>query len=118
MKMCCIAILLLSTGCAMVLKRSGEPIVVQSTPDGADAAIQCVGNVRASGVTPATVTIPRAADGCGLSISKQGFTPRVVPLARGDNGAYWSNLALLSGIQLALFVVGEVGAHSVTVASA
>ena len=117
MRMCCIAILLLSSGCATVLKRPGEPIAVESTPPGADAAIQCSGNIRANGVTPTKITIPRVADGCVLSISKQGFTTKIVPLERGYSGAYWSNFALLPGIPLAVFVSGEGGDNTTAVAS-
>ncbi|PYQ49982.1 MAG: hypothetical protein DMF59_12070 [Acidobacteria bacterium] len=104
MKKYWIAILLLSTGCATVLKRPGEPIAVDSKPAGADAVIQCAGAVRASGVTPTRITIPRASNGCVLSISKQGYATKVVPLERGYNSAYWSNFALLPGITLALFL--------------
>ena len=104
MKMWCIAIFLLTTGCATTLKRSGEPIAVESTPPGADAAIQCAGDVRASGVTPTRITIPRTAEGCTLSISKPGFTTKLLPLDRGYNGAYWGNFGLLPGIPLGLFL--------------
>ncbi|MDQ6799733.1 MAG: hypothetical protein M3041_02745 [Acidobacteriota bacterium] len=113
MKMLCIAALLLSTGCATVLKRSGEPIAVESTPIGADAVIQCAGDVRATGVTPARLTIPRVANGCALSISKQGFTTKIVPLERGVNAAYWTNFTLLPGIGLALFVGSGKGSSDI-----
>jgi hypothetical protein len=116
MKICCIAILLLSTGCATVWKRPGEKILVESTPSGADAAIQCAGDVRGNGVTPTRITIPRRANGCALSISKQGFATRVVPLERGYNPAFWSNFATLPAITVGLFLGGAGGDDSVAAA--
>jgi len=104
MKTCCLAIVVLSAGCATTLKRASEPIAVQSTPSGADAVIQCAGSVRASCVTPTRIAIPRIATGCALTISKQGFATKVTALDRGLNGAYWSNFALLQGISLGLFL--------------
>lgn len=109
MKMCWIAILLLTTGCATVWKRADERIAVESTPSGADAAIHCAGDVRGNGVTPARITIPRRADGCVLSISKQGFATTVVPLERGYNAAFWSNFATFPVLTLAFFLGGGGG---------
>jgi hypothetical protein len=116
MKRCCIAILLLSTGCATVWKRPSEPIAVESTPSGADAAIQCAGDVRGNGVTPTRITIPRRANGCVLSISKQEFATRVVPLERGYNPAFWSNLATMPALFIAFFLGGGGGDDSVAAA--
>jgi hypothetical protein len=99
-----IAIVPMLAGCATVLKNPAEAIAVDSKPSGAQAVIQCAGDVRASGVTPARITIPRASDGCVLSISREGYATKKLPLERGYNGAYWSNFALLPGIPLALFL--------------
>ena len=120
MKLACLAVVFLAGGCATVLKRDAEPIAVESTPAAADAVIQCAGNVRASGVTPTRLMIPRTVDGCALSISRDRFATKVVPLERGFNGAYWSNFALLPGITLALFLgSGENSSkHAATAAGA
>ena len=104
MKTLWLAFVPLLAGCATVLKSPVERIAVESQPAGSDALIQCAGGVRASAVTPAKIAIPRAADGCTLSISKDGYKTRIVPMERGFNGAYWSNFSLLPGLTLALFL--------------
>ena len=99
-----IALIPLLAGCATVLKNEREPIAVDSQPGGADAVIACNDGTHAIGITPGRVTIPRKADGCVLSISKEGYRTRTVKLERGFNAAYWSNFALLPGLSLAYFM--------------
>jgi hypothetical protein len=99
-----VAIVVVFAGCATVLKRPAERIAVDSKPAGGEAVIECAGGVRERAVTPARITIPRSAEKCALSISKPGYTTKILPLERGLNGAYWSNFALLPGITLALFL--------------
>ena len=107
MRLLSIAQVLLFAGCATVLKNEREAIAVDSQPAGADAVIECAGGTRATGVTPTRVTIPRSADGCVLSISKEGHRTRMVKLERGYNAAYWSNFALLPGIALAFLMTPQ-----------
>ena len=108
--------LLLLTGCATTLNRPQETISVDSQPGGADAAIACAGAIRASGVTPARLTIPRIADGCVLKISKEGFGTRIVPMERGYSAPYWANFTLLPGLPTAFFVSGEGGGSATATA--
>lgn len=82
------------TGCATVLKTAHEPIAVDSQPPGADAVIECQDGTRATGVTPTRITIPRAADGCVVTLSKSGYATKSIPLDVIFNAPYWSNFAL------------------------
>ena len=90
----------MTAGCATVLKTAHEPIAVESKPEGADTVIECRDGTRATGVTPTHITIPRAAEGCVVTMSKSGFATKSIRLDVIFNAPYWSNFALAPGLIL------------------
>jgi hypothetical protein len=95
------------TACATVAHRPIERITIQSNPPGADAVIDCAGGVKASGVTPASIGIPRHAEGCVLSISKEGMLPQKIQLQRAVSGKYWGALWTAAGAVAALALMAS-----------
>jgi len=90
----CVALLLIGvllSSCATITRGRDEVIAVESSSSGANATIRCAGNVSASGVTPARLTIPRKADGCNVNVEKSGMKTRNIELERGFNSSYWLN---------------------------
>jgi hypothetical protein len=85
------------TACATIAHRPTERISIRSNPPGADAVIECAGGVRASGVTPASIGIPRHAEECVLSITKDGMIAQMIPLKRAVSGKYWGALWTAAG---------------------
>ena len=99
-------IVMQAAACATIRNRPQEPIKVRSSPPGAGAVIECAGDVRVSGTTPVTLSIPRHARHCVLSLSKEGTKPHRVELVPDISGKYWG--ALWTGIGAAA-VIALVG---------
>ena len=78
------------SGCATIAHRSGEPVDVRSEPAGAQAVIDCDHGVHVAGETPARLVIPRKATGCVLSLSRDGYESRTIPMRRGISGKFWA----------------------------
>lgn len=95
---------LLLTGCGTLLHSPTESVAVESRPAGANATIRCDGGVTASGVTPASLLIPRRADGCTLLVERAGFHPQTLAIERGFSGAYWLNFVTVSVVPFAILV--------------
>jgi hypothetical protein len=95
------AVSLLSS-CATVIRGRNEVISVDSNPSGATATITCAGNVSATGMTPARLTIPRSADGCSVRVEKSGTKAESIAIERGFNSSYWLNFIVpAAGITVA-----------------
>ena len=95
------------TACATVAHRPIERVSVRSNPAGADAVIECAGGVRAHGVTPASIGIPRHAEECVLSITKDGMVPQKIHLQRAVSGKYWGALWTAAGAVAGLAVMSS-----------
>ena len=95
MQKCVVAVLAVSQliACATATSRPQAHIEVNSNPAGADAVIECAGGVRATGVTPTRVAIPRNVEGCVLTVSKAGMSPQQMGLQRDLSGKFWGPLA-------------------------
>jgi hypothetical protein len=96
----------LLSSCATISHGSNEVVAVESSPAGANATIRCAGNISASGITPARLTIPRKADGCNVDIEMSGRKTQNVTLERGFTGAYWMNFAPTLGLPIYVFSEG------------
>lgn len=83
--------------CSTIAHRPIERISVRSNPAGADAVIECAGGVRAAGVTPTSLGIPRQAEQCTLSVAMAGMAPHTVELRRDISGKYWGALWTAAG---------------------
>jgi hypothetical protein len=80
-------------GCGTLIHRPSDAIYVTSNPAGAEASIICVGGSD-RGITPVKLVIPRKADGCNLTVSRDGYRPTRLPMERGFSWGYWTNFAL------------------------
>lgn len=85
------------TACSTIAHRPIERISVRSTPTGADAVIACAGGVRAAGVTPTSLGIPRHAEQCVLSVAMAGMATQTTELQRDISGKYWGALWTAAG---------------------
>jgi hypothetical protein len=99
--MLCAALALL-TGCATMAGSGPERIPIESVPAGADVVVKCHMGVVGTGVTPTAILVPRAAEECVVTISKEGYAPHAVALESGMNPRFWGNLPLTFGAPIAL----------------
>lgn len=83
--------LLTLTGCATMAGRGPERITIDSIPSGADVAIDCPSGPKSTGVTPASIPIPRSTGDCSVVVSKAGFKSSQLTLEQGFNRRYWLN---------------------------
>jgi len=81
--------------CATIVSGTHENIAVNSSPAGARASLRCPGGKLHEGVTPATMSIPRNVGDCSLTVSKEGFSDRVMTIERGINPAHWFNFTTI-----------------------
>ncbi len=86
--------------CATITRGPDEVITVDSNPSGASATIACAGNISATGMTPARLTLPRIAEKCRLQIVKPGMHTESVDLERGFNSHYWMNFTFAAGVPI------------------
>ena len=76
------AISLSALRCATIANDTTEKIPVRSEPAGAVVSVEC-GNVPIyGGVTPTVITVPRAAQPCGITIAKEGYVDARVKFER------------------------------------
>jgi hypothetical protein len=103
------------SSCATIRRGRDEIVSVDSNPSGANATIECAGNVSANGSTPARLTIPRIADHCLLRIEKAGMRTESIKLERGFNSHYWMNFTYGAGVPIGtvlLFAGNDAQAES------
>jgi hypothetical protein len=86
------ALLLLGASCATVIHGRFQSVPVRSSPSGANILVDCDGDRRDAGTTPAKVTLPRASKTCGLTLTKDGYEPERVDFERVRSKATLVNL--------------------------
>ncbi|MEO6260736.1 MAG: hypothetical protein ABIP63_10310 [Thermoanaerobaculia bacterium] len=77
-----LATLLLASRCATMVNQSTERIPVTSDPSGAVVTVNCGSAPLFGGVTPTTVTVPRAAQPCSVTVAKDGFAEQTISFQR------------------------------------
>ena len=77
-----LATLLLSSRCATMVNQATEKIPVRSEPAGAVVTVDCGAAPMYGGVTPTTITVPRAAQPCSLTVAKDGYAEQKVDFQR------------------------------------
>lgn len=97
----------LTTGCATMVNGRHQVLSVDSYPSSAAIEVDCGEEPRAAGSTPAKVTVKRAAEYCRLTLSREGYEPKVIELTRRKSRAAVLNAAF--GIPAAV-VLGIAGA--------
>jgi hypothetical protein len=71
-----------SAGCATMTDGRFQDIPVRSDPSGAGVRLICGPDSSNQGETPVTISVPRTSDPCSITVSKDGFVPKNIPLAR------------------------------------
>jgi hypothetical protein len=89
---------MLMTGCASIVHQTTQQIPVASNPPGAAVTVAC-GDVSNDSklVTPTVVTVHRKPKLCAISLTKDGYQPTEVALAKKMSGWYLGNI-LFGGI--------------------
>lgn len=109
------AVVLMATGCASILSKSGYPISINSSPSEAKITILDRKGIEIyKGNTPATLKLK---SGAGffkraryqVVFSKAGFDTKTVPVYFKMDGWYWGNL-LIGGVVGMLIVDPATGA--------
>jgi hypothetical protein len=88
----------LVSGCASIVHQTTQQIPVKSDPPGASVTVAC-GDVFNDPklVTPTVVTVHRKSYACSIGLSKEGYEPSQIALARTLSGWYVANI-LFGGI--------------------
>ena len=68
-----------------------EKIPVRSNPPGAVVSVDCGNAPLYGGVTPTTITVPRAAAPCSITLAKEGYVPTRVDFHRELSRAVAAN---------------------------
>jgi hypothetical protein len=102
----------LAARCATAINKSTELIPVRSTPAGAVVSIECGDAPVYGGVTPTTITVPRAAQPCSITLAKEGYADARVEFRRERSRASQANriVAAPAGMfasVLGLFLAGR-----------
>src|SRR5215468_3216744 len=92
MKIWTALLLILGTSCATVIHGRYQSVPVSSSPAGADITVDCDGERRNAGVTPAKVALPRRAEACSLTLTKSGYEPEHVSFERVPSKATIANV--------------------------
>jgi len=100
-----LAVLIISSGCATVIKGTTQGIPISSDPLGADILIDGM----LVGSTPALVEVKRKRDHL-VVIQKRGYAPKSVALVKNVGGAVWGNI--LNGVIIGWGVDAASGAQN------
>jgi hypothetical protein len=94
------AVVLSSAGCATMVNDTTEKIPVRSTPAGAVVSVDCGNAPLYGGVTPTTITVPRAATPCSITLAKEGFVQTRVDFQRQRSSAAGVNKVVAAPVGL------------------
>ena len=86
--------LLALTGCATVAHGRFQQVPISSNPAGAAVEVDCGRGAVAAGETPVVVKMPRKAQYCLVTLTRDGYQPTTVTFARHWSGWVWGNLLL------------------------
>lgn len=84
-------LLLACSGCATMINGRNEEVPVDSFPSGAKVAVDCGDVPRDGGATPARVLLARIAEKCSVTLTKDGYEPKVVTFHREESRAGVAN---------------------------
>lgn len=96
------AIIILTQGCATVHNGRYQEIDVVTDPAGASIEINC-GKPQPTSLTPATVRLPRGAEECSLTLTRDGFQSETIAFDSSPSSWVWGNFG-------APIIGGAVGA--------
>jgi hypothetical protein len=94
--------------CATVANDTTETIPVRSTPAGATVSVDCGKAPLYGGVTPASITVPRVATPCSITLAKEGYLPARIDFQRQLSGAASVNKAVAAPVGAFAALIGYV----------
>ena len=77
-----LATLVFASGCATMVNKATERIPVRSEPAGAVVTVDCGSASMYGGVTPTTITVPRIAQPCSVTVGKEGYEAQTINFQR------------------------------------
>jgi hypothetical protein len=84
-------VLVSCAGCATMVNGRNEEVPVDSYPSGAKVAVDCGEVPRDGGATPSRVILARIATECRVTLTKDGYEPKVVTFHREESRAVAAN---------------------------
>ena len=85
------AVVFAAARCATVVNDTTEKIPVRSNPAGAVVSVDCGDAPLYGGVTPTTISVPRAAMPCSITLAKEGYVPTRIDFQRQLSRAVGAN---------------------------
>jgi|GEM_PF-383759 len=85
------AVIFSAARCATMVNTANEKIPVRSNPAGAVVSVDCGNAPLYGGVTPTTITVPRTAAPCSITLAKEGYVPVRVDFHRELSRAVAAN---------------------------
>jgi hypothetical protein len=109
MKRAILAVVVLSAArCATMVNDTTEKIPVRSTPAGAVVSVDCGNAPLYGGVTPTTITVPRAAMPCSITLAKEGYVATRIDFQRQLSRATSANKVAAAPVGIFAAVLGYV----------
>ncbi len=103
-----VAVVLAVARCATMVNDTTEKIPVRSTPAGAVVSVDCGNAPLYGGVTPTTITVPRVATPCSITLAKEGYVPTRIDFQRQLSRATSANKAAAAPVGILASVLGYV----------
>jgi hypothetical protein len=100
------AVVFAAARCATMVNDTTEKIPVRSTPAGAVVSVDCGNAPLYGGVTPTTITVPRVATPCNITLAKEGYLPARIDFQRQLSGAANVNKAVAAPVGAAAALIG------------
>jgi hypothetical protein len=100
------AAVLAAARCATMVNDTTEKIPVRSTPAGAVVSVDCGNAPLYGGVTPATITVPRVATPCSITLAKEGYVPMKIDFQRQLSGAASANKVVAAPVGAVAGLIG------------
>jgi len=107
------AVLFAAARCATVVNDTTEKIPVRSNPAGAVVSVDCGNAPLYGGVTPTTITVPRAAMPCSITLAKEGYVQRRIDFQRQLSRAVGANKVAAAPVGVFAAVLGYVVASEI-----
>jgi hypothetical protein len=102
------AVVFAAARCATIVNDTTEKIPVRSTPAGAVVSVDCGNAPLYGGVTPTTITVPRSATPCNITVAKEGYVATRVDFQRQLSRATSANRAAAAPVGIFAAVLGFV----------
>jgi hypothetical protein len=108
------AVVLSAARCATMVNDTTEKIPVRSTPAGAVVSVDCGSAPLYGGVTPTTITVPRAATPCSITLAKEGYVQTRIDFQRQLSSAANANKVVAAPVGAAAALLGFLVADHIT----